>query len=190
MEIFGGSSPSSLPPTTTAPKSQVGDILSLFDNSSTPPPSAAAASKPQVATNPVESLSRANTSEVATPQPSRGTAYTAYDRNDLAITLTPQTSPAHPGMVSIVARFKVSSSSPVTSVNFQAAVPKLQQLQLLPISNSTVQPGAVETQQLRIKAPVGSAIRLRLRISFTRGGQNIQDQVDFSGFPPGLTGGT
>lgn len=65
-------------------------------------------------------------------------------------------------------------------------------------------PGTVETQQLRIKAPVGvsifviskcrlliflqSAIRLRLRIAFTVAGQAVSEQVDFSGFPAGLTG--
>lgn len=34
-----------------------------------------------------------------------------------------------------------------------------------------------------------SNVRLRLRITYSVMGQNIQDQVDFSGFPPGLTGG-
>jgi len=31
-------------------------------------------------------------------------------------------------------------------------------------------------------------VKLRLRISYMLAGQAIQDQVDFSGFPPGLTG--
>lgn len=35
-----------------------------------------------------------------------------------------------------------------------------------------------------------SAVRLRLRITFTIAGQTFQDQVDFSGFPQGLTGGS
>lgn len=79
---------------------------------------------------------------------------------------------------------------------------------MLPMSNPDVHPGAVETQQMRVIAPVGvrillayspilltlnaeqSNIRLRLRIAFTLGGRAIQDQVDFSGFPPGLTGGS
>jgi hypothetical protein len=33
-----------------------------------------------------------------------------------------------------------------------------------------------------------SNVRLRLRISFAITGRTIQDQVDFTGFPPGLTG--
>jgi AP-1 complex subunit gamma-1 len=77
---------------------------------------------------------------------------------------------------------------------------------MLPMSNSDVQPGATETQQMRVMAPPGvcipcilmshqflifirkSNIRLRLRISYTLAGQTVQDQIDFSGFPPGLTG--
>jgi len=34
-----------------------------------------------------------------------------------------------------------------------------------------------------------SQVRLRLRLSYLIGGQQIQDQVDFSGFPPTLTTG-
>lgn len=76
------------------------------------------------------------------------------------------------------------------------------------MSNSTVNPGAVETQQLRVTAPPGvsilsplaslyrlthvsllqSLLKLRLRIGFSIAGQNIQEQIDFAGFPQGLTG--
>lgn len=80
---------------------------------------------------------------------------------------------------------------------------------MLPMSNSDVQPGAIETQQMRVIAPVGvrlfnhflhwyelanclgkAQVRLRLRIAYTIGGQAVQDQVDFSGFPPELTSGS
>lgn len=88
---------------------------------------------------------------------------------------------------------------------------------MLAMSNPNVNPGSVETQQMQIKAPVGvrlfflpvlrppsrssfcadsalriiqAQIRLRLRLSYLVNGQQIQDQVDFSGFPPNLmTGG-
>lgn len=83
---------------------------------------------------------------------------------------------------------------------------------MLPMSSPDINPGATETQQMRVVAPVGvrcslielcvywntdydhyhsqSAVRLRLRISFSVGGRAVQDQVDFSGFPPGLISGT
>lgn len=78
------------------------------------------------------------------------------------------------------------------------------------MSNPNVNPGSVETQQMQIKAPIGvrsfpplssdiltdgvphvaqSQIRLRLRLSYLINGQQIQDQVDFSGFPPNLLAG-
>jgi AP-1 complex subunit gamma-1 len=90
--------------------------------------------------------------------------------------------------VDILARFQVTGSIAAAGINFQVAVPKTQQLQMQPMSNPDVNPGATETQQMRVTAPVGSNVRLRLRISFSTGGRSIQDQVDFSGFPPGLTG--
>jgi AP-1 complex subunit gamma-1 len=81
---------------------------------------------------------------------------------------------------------------------------------MLPMSSPDVNPGATETQQMRVVAPVGvshhflscwrivklmvfffqSNIRLRLRISFSVAGRAVQDQVDFGGFPPGLTAGS
>jgi AP-1 complex subunit gamma-1 len=93
------------------------------------------------------------------------------------------------------------------------------------MSRPDVNPGATETQQMRVTAPVGVSLtlfladfplryhgslivgsnsagsliyfffpctqanlRLRIRISYSMAGRPIQDQVDFSGFPPGLTG--
>lgn len=58
---------------------------------------------------------------------------------------------------------------------------------MFPMSNADVNPGSTETQQMRVQAPVGSNIRLRLRISYTLGGNQVQEQVDFSGFPANLT---
>ena len=80
---------------------------------------------------------------------------------------------------------------------------------MAPISSPDVHPGQTETQEMRVLAPVGvriiahyhlcillivpssqANIRLRLRISFNVAGRAVQDQVDFAGFPPGLTGGS
>ncbi|KIK39327.1 hypothetical protein CY34DRAFT_808436 [Suillus luteus UH-Slu-Lm8-n1] len=196
-EIFGSSpaAPSPTPGRTPSispqpQKSSVQDILGLFDSSPStaspaPAPSTAAfAFSPQPQS---QAPPRASPQQQHPPAP-RLTSYTAYEKQELKITLTPQTSAARPGVVNIMARFQVSGSNTATGLNFQAAVPKSQQLQMLPMSNSDVQPGTTETQQMRVMAPPGSNIRLRLRISYTLAGQAVQDQVDFSGFPPGLTG--
>ncbi|KAF9219814.1 Adaptor protein complex AP-1 gamma subunit [Gyrodon lividus] len=201
-EIFGSStlastSTSSQPASSLSPqpqKSSVQDILGLFDSSPDPAPStpapgpssASAFSLPQT-----QAQAQAPSPRPVPPQqPSapRLTSYTAYDKNEVKITLTPQTSAARPGVVNILARFQVLGSNVASGLNFQAAVPKSQQLQMLPMSNPDVRPGTTETQQMRVIAPLGSNVRLRLRVSYTLAGQAIQDQVDFSGFPSGLTG--
>ncbi|KAG8214996.1 adaptin N terminal region-domain-containing protein [Butyriboletus roseoflavus] len=204
-EIFGSSAPagtSPQPASSISPqpqKSNIQDILGLFDASPNPAspalaqgPSASSLgfSLPQTQ---VQSPVQTQTPAAVAQQPSTGprlTPYIAYEKNELKITLTPQTSAARPGVVNIMARFQVSGTTTVTGLHFQAAVPKSQQLQMLPMSNPDVRPGATETQQMRVIAPPGSNVRLRLRVAFTFSGQVIQDQVDFSGFPPGLTGST
>ena len=52
-------------------------------------------------------------------------SYTAYDKNDLVISLTPQRSTTQPGVVDILARFQVKGSTAVNGLNFQVAVPKV-----------------------------------------------------------------
>ncbi|KAL4078785.1 adaptin N terminal region-domain-containing protein [Scleroderma yunnanense] len=191
-EIFGSnpSTTSASPQPPSSQKTTVQDILGLFD---TPTPLMTA---PAVASTSSSSFSLLQTQPqpAPTPQPTqppaapRLTSYTAYAKNELKITLTPQTSAARPGVVNIMARFQVTGSNAASGLNFQAAVPKSQQLQMLPMSSPDVLPGAIESQQMRVIAPPGANVRLRLRISYMLAGQAIQEQIDFSGFPPGLTG--
>jgi AP-1 complex subunit gamma-1 len=61
-------------------------------------------------------------------QPPTPTALTCYEKNGVKITLTPQTSRQHPGLVSITARFQVTGGDTATSLSFQAAVPKVSSL--------------------------------------------------------------
>ncbi|KAH7924286.1 Adaptor protein complex AP-1 gamma subunit [Leucogyrophana mollusca] len=203
LEIFG-STPAAASPTPSgrAPslspqpqKNSVQDILGLFDSSpslasgvASPAPGPSTNSPSAFSLPQTQTPSRPPQQQAAAPA-SRLASYTAYDKNELKITLTPQTSAARPGVVKILARFQVTGSTAISGLNFQAAVPKSQQLQMLPMSNPDVQPGATETQQMQVIAPPGSLVRLRLRVSFTLAGRAVQDQVDFSGFPPGLTGG-
>ena len=130
-EIFGSSTPSTVAPPSSAapaPRSTVDDILGLFGSSTST--SAAPAPTPVTASTPsafsfsqTQSSPPPPTPSQATPA-SRLTAYTAYDQNGLKVTLTPQASPAKPGIVMIQARFQVTGGSPASGINFQAAVPK------------------------------------------------------------------
>ncbi|KAK0561600.1 clathrin associated protein complex large subunit [Tilletia horrida] len=207
-DIFG-SGPSAAPAAAPAasaaasqPRASVNDIMGLFGNTPSPAPAPAAAA-PQASSSTMDSLADifgggAPAAAAAAPAPKPAPApapapaqaaaqsYTAYDQKGLKITLSPVVNPARKEMVSITARFVLSGGQEVTGVNFQAAVPKSQKLQMLPISNPVVAPGQTETQQLRIIAAQGAQIRLRLRIAFSVGGQQVQDQVDFSGFPADL----
>ncbi|KAK0551520.1 clathrin associated protein complex large subunit [Tilletia horrida] len=195
-------------------RASVNDIMDLFGNTgassaASPAPVAAAAAAPtqsSAASSHMDSLADifgGGSSSAAAPTPAppaaapqppqpqppqqaQAQAYTAYDQNGLLITLTPVVNPAKNGMVSITARFQARSGA-ASNVNFQAAVPKSQKLQMLPISNAKVSPGSTETQQLRIIAAPGAQIRLRLRVAFqTAAGQQVQDQVDFAAFPADL----
>lgn len=152
-EIFGSSAPTSTSPQSAQPQQQrstVDDILGLFGSTNTPSAAPASSVSPSPATttaaaNPLSSLfsntppsftSPPAQSQPAAPVPtptaapaqpasSRLTVYTAYDKNDFTITLTPQTSPARPGIIMILAKFTVQGSLPASGINFQAAVPKV-----------------------------------------------------------------
>ncbi|CED84885.1 adaptor protein complex ap-1 gamma subunit [Phaffia rhodozyma] len=191
----GASTVSSAQPAST--RSAVDDIMGLFGNSSsaTSTPSTASTLPPNVSGSLFDTTAPAPTPALA-PAPPKPTApaqgpqsYTAYEKNGLKITLTPRASPTQQGVIQILARFTALDGVTIQGVNFQAAVPRTQQLQMLAMSNADVAPGSIETQQMRIMAPVGSQVRLRLRISFQREGQPIQDQTDFAGFPANLTSG-
>ncbi|KZT65038.1 gamma-adaptin [Daedalea quercina L-15889] len=192
-EIFGSSSAPAAPTpaaSTQSQKSTVHDILGLFDSPTASTSTPVQTQTPSLPVSNGAASAFSLSTQTSPPQPaqSRLTAYPAYDKNELRIMLTPQV--PKPGVVNILARFQVTGSSAATGLNFQAAVPKSQQLQMLPMSNPDVQPGAAETQQMRVITPPGANVRLRLRVSYTVGGRAVQDQVDFNGFPPGLTNGS
>ena len=153
-EIFGPStsissaSATASSPPTQPQRSKVDDILNLFGTSGGNLPSAPATPHPSAVppsyTSPPSSLfTPAQAQSPPTPavaaQP-RLTSYTAYDKNDIKITLTPQTSAARPGVVMILARFQVSGSEPATGLSFQAAVPKVWVFELLFFLKNNLQP--------------------------------------------------
>lgn len=121
--IFGGGGSTSTG--ATPAKSKVDEILDIFGGSSSTTQSA-----PVPATNPVSLFSASpsqplTSAAVQAPAAPRFTPYTAYDMNELQITLTPQTNPAKPGMVQILAKFQVTGQMAATGLVFQAAVPKV-----------------------------------------------------------------
>jgi len=178
MSLFGSTSLSPQP-TGGAPLSSSSPSNDLFSSMSsstpTPAPAPAPARAPPAAAPPASS---------AAPQPLE-----AYNRNGLVITLTAVRDSSNRLVANILAKFTNSSSATLSGVNFQAAVPKTQKLQMLAMSRQDVAPGATETQQLRVMVgAAGANVRLRLRIAYVVDGAQQQDQTDFS-FPPELMAG-
>ncbi|GAA5836815.1 hypothetical protein JCM9279_007669 [Rhodotorula babjevae] len=177
MSLFGSTSLSPQP-TGGAPPSSASPSNDLFSSmsSSGPTPTPAPARAPPAAAAPPASS--------AAPQPLE-----AYHRNGLVITLTAVRDSSNRLVANILAKFTNSSSATLSGVNFQAAVPKTQKLQMLAMSRQDVAPGATETQQLRVMVgAAGANVRLRLRIAYVVDGAQQQDQTDFS-FPPELMAG-
>lgn len=164
-DIFGTGSPAPEAAAGTQPeKSSVNDIMGLFGQQS--------------------QQSEQSAAEVANP--TEPTGYTAYDANGLLIILTPSVDTSKGNIINIKATFTCTGLVECENVSFQAAVPKSMKLQMQPISNSTVSPAKGEQQLMRVMAQPGSHVRLRLRISFTVSGRQVQNQVDFSEFPSNL----
>ena len=62
----------------------------------------------------------------------------------------------------------------------QAAVPKTQQLQMLPLSKSSIVPGEQATQNMRISGvSTNGKVRLRIRLSYHVHGEEVRDQLDW-----------
>ncbi|GAA5884309.1 hypothetical protein JCM3774_001512 [Rhodotorula dairenensis] len=204
-DIFGSGDAAPAPAASVAPKQSdpVNDIMSLFGSTSLSPQSTGAAPPPtsspsndlfsSMATSSSPAPTKAAQSPVfaasASASASSGPqAHEAYNRNGLRITLTPVRDHNNRAVVNILAKF--TAERPVSNVNFQAAVPKTQKLQMLAMSKTDVVPGSTETQQLRVMVPTaGALVRLRLRIAYTLPeGEPVQDQTDFA-FPAELMAG-
>ncbi|GAA6012835.1 hypothetical protein JCM10207_005379 [Rhodosporidiobolus poonsookiae] len=198
-DIFGSGDATPAPAAAAPPSNPVNDIMSLFGSTSlSPQPTGASASSTSASADLFSALS-SSTAAAPSPapspapapaaQPAGPQAHEAYNRNGLRITLTPVRDASNRNVVNVLAKFTATEGEPVQAVNFQAAVPKTQKLQMLAMSKPDVQPGATETQQLRVMvAAPGALVRLRLRIAYTAHGAAQQDQTDFS-FPAELMAG-
>ena len=130
------------------PRNAIDDILGLFPTStSTPPPNPInttvpalgglgsdltsptyGGGSPMSTSAPQSAFSLPQTAQSPPQQPpqqQRLTAYTAYEKNEFKVTLTPQTSPNKPGIVNVLARFQVMGENVASGLSFQVAVPKV-----------------------------------------------------------------
>ncbi|ORZ25506.1 adaptin N terminal region-domain-containing protein [Absidia repens] len=112
--------------------------------------------------------------------------YEAYTKNGLRIHLVPSRDRKNPAIINIQVLFNNNGSQgTVTDLQFQAAVPKSQRLQMATASNTTVESSATEKQMMRINNPQQTAVKLRLRISYVlaNSGQKVDDMAEYGPFP-------
>ncbi|KAF3924111.1 hypothetical protein ABW20_dc0103532 [Dactylellina cionopaga] len=177
LNLFASSIPTSpgQPQAQAQPAaSSVNNILDLFG----PGPSGPATSNS--AAPPSSSLLGDIGPSLSNPAPpSLPSGIPVYNKSDLVITLSLQRNAE--GIVAILARFKnISLTESKQGISLQAAVPKSQKLQLMPISSTELQPQGEATQQMRVQGSQKPPLRLRLRIAHSTGGSQVSDQVDWS----------
>jgi AP-1 complex subunit gamma-1 len=147
-DILGGGSSATSTSASPAPQqSNISSIMDLFGSGSvgqsSPSPvpvSAGLDIMSPVASPPPQQQSAAIQGQAGIP---------CYNANDLNVTFQVQRNAE--GLIQAVARFQnTSSSASLSNVGLQAAVPKTQKLQLLPISSAELGPGAETTQMMRV----------------------------------------
>lgn len=80
--------------------------------------------------------------------------YQAYTKNGLLIHLVPSRDRKNPAIINIQVLFNNDGSQgTITGLQFQAAVPKSQRLQMATASNTTIEPSVTEKQMMRINNP-------------------------------------
>jgi len=157
-DILGGSDPYS----STASQQQasqglparsnVSDILNLFDGPSNPTTTAPPAQ--QESTSSIAALHSAGSAQPSAP--STSDAYPAYSKNDLVITFQIRRDGTS---VQAVSRFRnMSSGATFSGLSLQVAVPKSQKLQLQALANDVLQPGQEAAQNMRVTAAGGSGV--------------------------------
>ncbi|KAL0098140.1 adaptin N terminal region-domain-containing protein [Phycomyces blakesleeanus] len=112
----------------------------------------------------------------------------AYSKNGLTISFVPSRDRNNGSIINIQVHFQNNGSQgTISGLQFQAAVPKSQKLQMAAASNSTVDPNSTEKQLMRIHNPQQTAVKLRLRISYilSSTGQRVDDLAEFGPFPEG-----
>lgn len=88
------------------------------------------------------------------PQQQNIPGYEVYSKNGFMIHLVPSPDKNNPAILNIQVLFNNNGSQgTITNIQFQAAVPKSQRLQMASASNSSVAPYTTEKQMMRINNP-------------------------------------
>ncbi|KAK7074881.1 hypothetical protein SK128_020694 [Halocaridina rubra] len=134
-------------------------------------------------TSPVTSLQNFNNISSPVSQQSSIPGINAYDKNGMKLDMTFE---VQESLTTINMQATNNTGSQVTDFLFQAAVPKSLQLQMLNPSSTTLAPSGTLSQVIKVNNPNKVALRMRIKLSWTANGSQIQDQGEISNFPPAL----
>ncbi|KAL4431277.1 hypothetical protein ABPG75_006533 [Micractinium tetrahymenae] len=158
-----------------------GDLLGGGGGGAAPAAAAAAA-------DPLAGLFGAPAAPPPVP-PAAGPTITAFQKGPLTVTFR-LAKGATPADTDILASLSNSGAAPLEAFTLQAAVPKQMQLKLDPASAAVVPPGSTGavTQRLHVHNTMHGqkALVMRLRISYSLGGQSVLEQGEVANFPPGF----
>lgn len=155
-DIFGGGAETAAPPmqpASPAPQNALMDLLGgdTTNTSNTSLPASGGSPSPVAATATATSVAAAASQS---PQmQSNQNRYQAYSKNGLTIHFMPSRDRNNPAIINLQTIFSNDGMGPISSLQFQAAVPRSQKLQMAPASSTTVQPNATEKQLMRINNP-------------------------------------
>jgi AP-1 complex subunit gamma-1 len=159
--LGGGDSSVSSPAPQPAASSNTSAIMDLFGSGGTPAPQAPSPAPTSASQDLLGGLG-APSSPAPVPSTTGPSAHTAFNKNDLVLTLQVQRNSSGTG-AQILARFRNESNfNRITGAGLQAAVPKSQRLQLSAINKADLDGGEEGTQAMRIAAVSGVGISLLL----------------------------
>ncbi|XP_053711513.1 ADP-ribosylation factor-binding protein GGA1-like isoform X1 [Synchiropus splendidus] len=131
-------------------------------------------------------------------KPSSLLPVTVFDKHSLRVlfTFARDCPPLRPDVLVVIISMLSSAPIPVTNIRFQAAVPKVMKVKLLPPSNTElpafnpILPPAAITQILLLANPLKEKVRLRYKLTFNLGERAHDESGDVDQFPPPSTWGS
>ncbi|KAH1000137.1 hypothetical protein HUJ04_000064 [Dendroctonus ponderosae] len=110
---------------------------------------------------------------------------TAFEKDGLKVLFSFE-GPRDGNMVPISVTASNQSGATLSEFLFQAAVPKIFQIQMLSPSGTVLPPNGVVTQVLKVTNPGQNVLRMRLRISYSVDGNPVLEQAEVNTFPQEL----
>jgi AP-1 complex subunit gamma-1 len=112
------------------------------------------------------------------PPVSQTTVVNAFDKNGLKIVMElSKPSPAQPASTKVTCKFSNATAVPMSSLVFQAAVPKYLKLEMMPPSSTTIPAGSsgAVTQEIRVTNSMQGEKNLmfKLKIGYAANGSTV-----------------